>query len=82
MKARFGPDWTPKNTSAEALKASLTPIQMVENGIKLVTSLYTEDRQPGVAKNCLKTCLTFMQNVIKDPKDAKFRKVNLQNEKI
>ena len=35
-----------------------------------------------MAKNCLKTCLTFLQNVIKDPANEKFRKVNLQNEKI
>lgn len=82
MRLRFGPTWQPPVTSGLAAKVTLTPIQQVETNIKLVTSLYTEDRQPGMAKNCLKTCLTFMQNVIKDPANEKFRKVNLQNEKI
>lgn len=82
MRQRFGPNWQPPVTSGLAAKTNMTPIQLVESNIKLVTSLYTEDRQPGMAKNCLKTCLTFIQNVLKEPGNEKFRKVNLQNEKI
>eukprot|EP00351_Strombidinopsis_sp_SopsisLIS2011_P005061 CAMPEP_0116881062 /NCGR_PEP_ID=MMETSP0463-20121206/13126_1 /TAXON_ID=181622 /ORGANISM="Strombidinopsis sp, Strain SopsisLIS2011" /LENGTH=53 /DNA_ID=CAMNT_0004532535 /DNA_START=692 /DNA_END=853 /DNA_ORIENTATION=+ len=48
----------------EAKKKS--PLQIVENGIKKVETLYTEARQPGVAKTCFKTCATFGGNVLKD----------------
>lgn len=42
-------------------------------------TLYTEIRQPGVAKTCLKTVATFIKNAQKDPTNEKFRKVNLDN---
>ena len=65
---------------AEEAKAnSKTPAQLVENGIKMVTTLYPESRAPGVAKTCLKTINTFVKNVKGDPSNEKFRKVNLEN---
>ena len=36
-------------------------------------------RAPGVAKTCFKTCSTFAGNVLKNPSEEKFRKVNLDN---
>jgi hypothetical protein len=50
--------------------------------MKIVNTLYTEDRKPGVAKACFKTFYTFCKNVLKDPKEPKFRTVNLGNEKV
>ena len=49
-----------------AKKAEKTPQEKVENGIKTVKTLYTEVRAPGVAKLCMKTCCTFLRNVVKD----------------
>lgn len=50
--------------------------------MKIVTTLYTEDRRPGVAKDCFKVFHTFCKNVLKDPSNEKFRVVNLGNEKV
>ena len=50
--------------------------------MKIVSTLYTEERKPGVAKACFKTFYTFCKNVVKDPKDDKFRTINLSNEKV
>lgn len=54
----------------------------MKEGIKIVTTLYTEERKPGVAKTCFKTFHTFCKNVVKDPKEEKFRTINLANEKV
>ena len=50
--------------------------------MKIVTTVYTEDRRPGVAKTCFKTFYTFVKNVLKDPSNEKFRSINLANEKV
>lgn len=47
-----------------------------------MATLYTEIRMPGVAQTCFKTCQTLIGNLIKDPSNEKFRKVNLDNEAI
>lgn len=39
-------------------------------------------RAPGVAKTCLKTCCTFVRNLMKEPDNEKFRKINLDNEAV
>ena len=71
------------SSGAEAeKKASKTPAEQVEHGIKTVKTLYTEIRSPGVAKLCLKTCCTFMRNVVKDSENEKFRKINLDNNAV
>lgn len=67
---------------AAAKQPEKTPKEQVEHGIKTVKTLYTEIRQPGVAKTCLKTAATFMKNVLKDPSNEKFRKINLDNEAV
>jgi len=59
-RERFG--GTGKTTAEEA-KIQKTPAQLVEHGIKTVTTLYTEFRAPGVAKTCLKTVSTFIKNI-------------------
>jgi hypothetical protein len=54
----------------------------VKEGMKIVETLYTEERNPGVAKTCFKTYHTFCKNILKDPSEEKFRTLNLNNEKI
>lgn len=58
------------------------PIEEIKHGIKTVKTLYTEERQPGVAKTCLKTISVLTGNVTKDPSDPKFQSINLGNEAI
>lgn len=57
-------------------------LQAVKDGMKIVTTLYTEERKPGVAKAWFKTFYTFCKNVVKDPKEEKFRTINLSNDKV
>lgn len=54
----------------------------MKEAAKIVTTLYTEDRRPGVAKTCFKTFHTFCKNILKDPSECKFRTINLGNEKV
>lgn len=63
-------------------KAEKTPKENIDHGIKTVNSIYTPMRAPGVAKTCFKTCTTFGNNVLKDPSNEKFRRVNLDNENV
>lgn len=53
---------------------------MVKHGIKTVETLYTEDRQPGVAKTCFKTISVYIGNILKNPTEDKYKKINLSNE--
>lgn len=55
---------------------------MAETGIATIATLYTEFRAPGVAQTCFKTLSTLLGNLLKDPSNEKFRKVNLDNEAI
>jgi PUB domain len=55
-------------------------MELVSHGIKTVRTIYTEDRQPGVAKTAFKTCHTILSNALKDPTEEKFKKINLSNE--
>ena len=55
-------------------------IELVKHGLKTVKTLYTEDRQPGVAKTCFKTCQVYLTNVLKDRNEEKFQKINIGNE--
>lgn len=66
----------------ESKKVEKTGIELVEQGLKTVKTIYTEFRQPGVAKLCLKTCNTFAGNVLKDVNEEKYRKVNLDNNAV
>ena len=43
-------------------------------------TLYTEDRQPGIAKTCFKTCQIYLTNVLKDRNEEKFQRINMSNE--
>jgi hypothetical protein len=53
----------------EKEKEKMPPIDTIKHGIKTVTTLYTENRQPGIAKTCLKTISVYAGNVVKDPTD-------------
>jgi hypothetical protein len=35
---------------------------------------------PGIAKTCFKTISVYLGNIMKDPQEEKFRKINLGNE--
>lgn len=58
----------------------MSPIDTIKHGIKTVKTLYTEDRQPGVAKLCFKTISVYVGNVVKDPNESKYQSINLTNE--
>ena len=47
-------------------------IENVRDGVKIIETLYTEDRQPGVAKTCFLTISKICQNILKDPEEEKF----------
>ena len=68
--------WIAKETE----KAKVDPIAQIKQGIKTVKTLYTEDRAPGVALTCLKTCSVYAGNVLKDVNDPKYQQINLGNE--
>ena len=69
-------------SSAAAKQPEKTPQEQIEHGIKTVKTLYTEIRQPGVANTCLKTAATMIKNVLKDPTNEKFKRINLDNEAV
>ena len=75
---RFGANYV----AQEAQKKEKPPKELIDTGIKTVNQIYTNSRAPGVAKTCFKTCSTFGTNVLKDPSQEKFRKVNLDNENV
>lgn len=52
----------------------------MKHGIKIVGTLYTEERQPGIAKTCFKTITVYLKNALKDPMDEKFKRINQANE--
>ena len=64
----------------EKEKSQKNPVDQIKHGIKTVMTLYTEDRQPGVAKTCFKTCSIYAGNVLKDVNDPKYQSINLANE--
>ena len=62
-----------KAVEAIKKKEQRPPLEEIKHGIKTVKTLYTEDRQPGVAKTCFKTISVYTGNVLKDPNDPKFQ---------
>ena len=48
------------------------PIVRVKEGIKIIKTLYTEDRSPGIAKTAFKTISIYLKNVLKVPVEDKF----------
>lgn len=81
MKERFGDAWeskVPQKKEKEELKGE----DLAKNGIQTVATVYTEARSPGVAQTCFKTCLTLVGNLMKEPGNEKFRRVNLENNAI
>lgn len=81
MKERFGDQWQSKVAQKEEAKEK-SGKDLAETGIATIATLYTEFRAPGVAQTCFKTLITLLSNVLKDPTNEKFRKVNLDNEAI
>ena len=65
---------------ADTKKTVLEGVELVKHGLKTVRTLYTEDRQPGIAKTAFKTISVYLGNVLKDPNEEKFKKINLGNE--
>jgi hypothetical protein len=63
-----------------AAPKKVEPIENVKAGLKMIRTLYTEERNPGVAKTCFSTLKAYMSNVLKDVKEEKYRKIKLTNE--
>lgn len=61
-------------------KEQKSPMELIKHGIKTIKTLYTEDRQPGVAKTAFKTISVYTGNVVKDPNEPKYQSINLANE--
>ena len=55
------------------------PLEEIAHGIKILGT-YTEERNPGVQKTCLKTLIAYTSNVLKNLDDDKFKTINLANE--
>jgi hypothetical protein len=64
----------------QAAPKKMEPIEQVKHGLKTVRTLYTEDRQPGLAKTCFKTISVYLTNILKNPTEEKYRKINLTND--
>jgi hypothetical protein len=58
----------------------VTGIELVKHGLKTVRTLYTEDRQPGIAKTCFKTISVYLTNALKDANEEKYRRINMAND--
>jgi hypothetical protein len=56
-----------------------TPIQKAQQGIKIIKELYPDFKHPEVAENCFKLLKAYLSNVLKDPENEKFRKINKEN---
>ena len=65
------------NPFSQIFNKKKTPAQLVEEGIETVFRMYTQCRAPGVAKTCLQTLQTLIKNVLQNPDDVKFRRINL-----
>lgn len=61
-------------------KPQIEGIELAKHGLKTVRTLYTEDRQPGVAKTCFKTISVYLNNALKDPNEEKYKRINQANE--
>ena len=55
-------------------------IDQIKHGIKTVTTLYPENRKPGLANTSLKTILVYTENIVKYPSEKKFWQINSTNE--
>ena len=71
---------TTSTTGISAQAKVVAPFDIVKTSVKMVKTVYTEDRNPGVAKTCLKTCTVYISNVLKDVKEEKYRRINSENE--
>lgn len=65
---RLGIPYVPGVVSAAPEKKDAKPpLERIQHSIKTIKTLYTEDRQPGVAKTCFKTLHIYLSNLQKDP---------------
>jgi len=82
QRERFGDDWKAKVPAKVEAAKEKTGAELGKAGIEMVAGLYTEMRCPGVAQTCFKTFFQLLNNLLKDPANEKFRKVNLENNAI
>ena len=73
---RFGKKFSSSGKSSSSDK---TPIQKAEQGVKIIKELYPAFRHPEVAENCFKLLKAYLSNLLKDPENEKFRKINKEN---
>lgn len=81
-EARFGKSYAGAETSVPGQVApkKVDPIDSVKAGLKMIRTLYTEERNPGIAKTCFSTMKAYLSNVLKDVNEEKYRKIKLTNE--
>jgi len=69
---RFGKSGATEAVAGVPAPKKEPPLEIVKKGIKTILTLYTEERQPGVAKTCFKTLAVYMKNVLKVPQEEKY----------
>lgn len=77
---RLGIPYVPGKLAVAPEKQQKPPLERVQHSIKTIKTLFTEDRQPGVAKTCFKTLHIYLSNLQKDPQNEKFKRINMSNE--
>eukprot|EP00826_Nyctotherus_ovalis_P049774 TRINITY_DN6037_c0_g4_i2.p1 TRINITY_DN6037_c0_g4~~TRINITY_DN6037_c0_g4_i2.p1 ORF type:complete len:189 (-),score=93.88 TRINITY_DN6037_c0_g4_i2:130-696(-) len=75
---RFGKKFDGTGKAADTASGK-TPLQKAESGVKIIKELYPEFKHPDVAENCFKLLRAYLSNLLKDPENEKFRKINKEN---
>jgi len=73
---RFGKKFSSSGKSSSSDKTS---IEKAQQGVKIIKELYPDFRHPEVAENCFKLLKAYLSNLLKDPENEKFRKINKEN---
>lgn len=71
---RFGKDYVQKQQQQQS------PEEKFKNAIKQMKRVYPIINYPDTVKICLQTIRTALSNILKNPNEPKFQKMNLSNE--
>ena len=55
------------------------PIDKAKAAVKFIKENFPDEKYPDVAANCIKMLKAYVGNLIKDPENEKFRKINKEN---
>ena len=76
---KFGKKFSASGKPLDSGKEEKKPIEKAQNAVKIIKELYPEDNHPDVAHNCFAMLKAYLGNLLKDPTNEKFKKVNKQN---